>query len=183
MKKAIIALAVLFAFCGINVAMAEEETNQQQTVKIEIPAEQVENIDVFYKNQTSTADKVKAETNKTFSKTVNATKKFTERTVDSTKEAIDNLNPNKPVSLESIEKKAAIRKLKVERDAKKATYNSRIKDIKAQTTAAEYSTTITEVQRQNKIYTLNKEKQELINQRNAVVKSYNEKINEIKNKK
>ena len=190
MKKAIISLFALLAFYGINTAVAEETVTPQPVVTIEIPADQVENIDVKYKNQTSTTEKVKAETNKTISKTkemtdktVKATKKFTKDTVDNTKEAIDNLNPNKPVTLASIEKKAAIKKLKIERDAKKAAYNSKIKDIKAQTTAAEYSTTITDVQRQNKIYTLNKEKQSLIEQRDAAIKEYNAKINEIRNNK
>ena len=93
---------------------------------------------------------------------------------------IDNLNPNKPVTLESLEKSATIKTLKIERDTKKAAYNSKIKDIKAQIKAAEYSTTLSEVERQNKIYMLNKEKEALTEQRDLEVKEYNNKIDEIR---
>ena len=72
--------------------------------------------------------------------------------------------------------------MKNERNEIKAAYNSRIKDTNAQIKATQKSTTISEVQRQNKIYTLNKEKASLIEQRNAEVAKYNNKIEAIKQK-
>lgn len=201
MKKKLIALTVILIASGFGLAFANE-TGNQEVITIEIPANQIETIDVKYKNQTPSAtSKFKDSTNKTVSKTkevtektvtatkkatkktIQSTKDFTNKTVDNTKEIIDNLNPNKPVTLESLEASASVKKLKIERDTKKAAYNSKIKDIKAQIKAAEYSTTLTEAERQNKVYTLNKEKTSLIEQRDDIVKEYNDKISEIKNNK
>ena len=190
MKKSVITLMLISAFIGINSVTAEEVIEPQPVVTIEIPANQVETIDVKYKNPPSaTANKVKESTNKTVqktksvtNKTVNKTKEITNKTVDNTKDIIDELNPNKPMTLESIETRANIKTLKIERDAKKATYNSKIKDLNAQVKAAQYSTTLTEVQRQDKIHTLNKQKKELTTKRDTMIKEYNAKITEIRNK-
>lgn len=127
-------------------------------------------------------DKTVKATKKGYNKTVEATKDFTDKTIDSTKEAFDNLNPNKPVTLEELEVTATIKTLKNEKKEKKAAYKSRIKDIKAQITAAEASTTITEVQRQNKIYTLNREKEALENQLDLAMLEYDNKIKKLKTK-
>ncbi len=128
-------------------------------------------------------DKTVKATKKGYHKTVEATKDFTDKTIDSTKEAFDNLNPNKPVTLEELEISATVKTLKNEKKEKKAAYKSRIKDINAQITAAEYSTTITEVQRQNKIYTLKREKEALENQLDLAMLEYDKKIKELKAKK
>lgn len=141
-----------------------------------------------FTNKTVTATKsatkktVKA-TKEATNKTVKTTKELTDKTVDGTKDLIENLNPNKPVTLDELETTASINKLKAERDEVKAAYNSKIKDVNAQIRAAEKSTTITDVQRQNKIYTLNKEKISLTEQRDIEITKYNSKIKELKVKK
>lgn len=119
-------------------------------------------------------------TKKGYHKSVEATKEFTDKTIDSTKDAFENLNPNKTVTLEELEIEAAIKTLKNEKKEKKNAYKSRLKDINAQIKAAEYSTTITEVQRQNKIYTLNREKEALENQLDLAMLEYDNKINQLK---
>ncbi len=147
-----------------------------------------------------TADATKNATNKTVSatknaakktaekskevkdKTVTATKDFTNKTVDGTKGIIDDLNPNKPVTLESLEAEAELKTLKNEKKALKSAYNSRIKDTNAKIKAAESSTTISDVERQNRIYTLNKQKKELELQREEAINKYNTKITESKKK-
>ena len=121
---------------------------------------------------------VKSATNKT----VKATKKGYNKTVDGTKNVIDNLNPNKPVTLSELETKAEIRTLKNEKKGIKSAYNSRIKDINAKIKAAEASTTLSETQKQNKIYTLTKEKDELISKRDAAIFKYDSRIKELKAK-
>ncbi len=199
MKKILTSLTAVLLLSGCSITFADEAAATQPVVTIEIPASQIETIDVKYKNQkpSNTSSKLKESTNKTVEatkkgyektkdatiKTWESTKEFTNNAVDNTKDFIDDLNPNKPVTLESLEKSAAIKKLKVERDTKKAAYNSKIRDIKAQIKAAEYSTTLTETQRQNKIYTLNKEKTSLTEQRDTTVKEYNDKIKEIRKTK
>ncbi len=127
-----------------------------------------------------TKDKTVTSTKEVTNKTVKSTKEFTGKTVDSTKEFIDNINPNKPVTVEELETKSSIKTLKNERNEIKSAYNSRIKDINAKIKAAEASTTITDVQRQNRIYNLNKEKEELVLKRDESVLQYNNKIEKIK---
>ncbi len=116
-------------------------------------------------------------------KSVDATKTFTNKTVENTKEAFENINPNKPVTLESLQGEANIKKLKNEKKELKAAYNSRIKDINAKIKATEKATNINDVQKQNKIYLLNKEKNELILQRNSITEKYDKKIKDLKNNK
>ena len=128
------------------------------------------------------AKKTTEKTKDVTDKTVQATKNFTDKTADSTKGLIDDLNPNKPVTLEGLETKAQIKTLKNEKKELKAAYNSRIKDINAKVKAAEKSTVISDVQRQNKIYNLNKEKQELELQKDAAIEKYDTEIAKIKNK-
>lgn len=127
-------------------------------------------------------DKTVKATKDVTQKTIQTTKDVTDKTIDGAKDVIDNLNPNKPVTLEELETSASIKTLKNQRNEIKSAYNSRIKDINAQIKAAEASTTITDVQRQNKIYTLNKEKSALIEQRDKEIKNYNNKIAELKAK-
>lgn len=115
-------------------------------------------------------------------KTVKATKNLKDKTVEGTKELMENLNPNKPVTVESLEQEATLKTLKNEKKELKAAYNSRIKDINAKIKATENSTTISDVQKQNQIYTLNKQKKELIAQRDNTIEKYNTKIEEQKNK-
>lgn len=137
-----------------------------------------------------TADTTKTATDKTVTatksattKAVDATKSAANKTVEGTKDIIDNLNPNKSVTLEELETSASVKTLKNERDEIKAAYNSKIKDVNAQIKAAESSTTISDVQRRNKIYTLNKEKTALTEERDKVVLEYNNKIKALKNSK
>ncbi len=199
MKKALFILtAFLVIIPIINNAQAEDY------VKIEIPASSVDNIDVKYQKEETAAtkalDATKEATNKTIKstkkvtkktvkatknftkKTVEATKELTNKTVDSTKEVIDNLNPNKPVTFEELQAQSDIKILKSERNQKKSAYNSRIKDLNAQIKAAENSTLLNEVQKQNKVYTLNKEKAALIYQRDKEINDYNLRIDRIKQK-
>lgn len=134
-----------------------------------------------------TVEATKSFTNKTVEgtkdvtkKSVEATKNFTNKTVEGTKDAIDNLNPNKPVTLEGLETKAEIKTLKSERNELKSAYNSRIKDINAKIKATEKSNTLSDVQRQSKIYSLNKEKADLVDKRDKMVERYNDEIELIK---
>ena len=120
-------------------------------------------------------------------KSVKATKKGYKKTVETTKDltgeakgVIDNLNPDKTVTLGGLEASAAIKNLKDEKQQIKKAYDSRIKDVNAQIKAAEVSTTITEVQRQNKIYTLSKEKESLTEQRNQAIKERDNRIKELR---
>ncbi len=125
-------------------------------------------------------DKTVNATKSGYKKTVDATKEFTDKTVEGAKEALDNINPNKPVTLEELQYESQIKILKNERKGLKSAYNSRIKDVNAKLKAAEKSTILTSVQKQNKVYTLNKEKYELIKQRDAAIQKYDKKIAEIK---
>ena len=144
-------------------------------------------VDATKKVTKKTVDSTKEFTDKTVKatkdvtkKTVEATKEFTNKTVEGTKDAIENLNPNKPVTLEGLETKAEIKTLKSERNELKSAYNSRIKDINAKRKAAEKSTTLSDVQRQSKIYSLNKEKAELAEKRDKMIERYNDEIELIK---
>ncbi len=130
-----------------------------------------------------TVDVTKKATDKTVKATKKATestKEFTEKTIDETKDFIDNINPNKPVTVEGLEKKSAIKTLKNERNELKAAYNSRIKDIDAKIKLTEISTDMTQAQRQNRIYNLNKEKQEIINARESAIEKYNSQIKKLR---
>lgn len=123
---------------------------------------------------------VKATKNAT-KKSVDATKDFTKKSVDATKDAFENMNPNKPVTLEELQGKSKIKTLKAEKKELKAAYNSRIRDIDAKIKATEKSTILTDVQRQNTIYTLNKEKAEIQAQRDSAIDRYDKRIKELKN--
>ncbi len=197
MKKNLLMLITLISLCSLK-AFAQEEN----MVQIEIPASNIETIDVKYEKEDSTTtkaiDATKDATKKTVEgtknitqktvdgtkkltkKTVKATKNLTEKTVDGTKEVIDNLNPNKPITFEKLQSESDIKIIKVEKKQKKAAYNSRIKDINAQIKATEQSTILSETQKQNKIYKLNKEKAALIYQRDKEISEYNARINKIK---
>ena len=223
MKKFVLSLAIILAVTAVSNINLKSFANDEY-VKIEIPASEVESIDVKYEKENPSVtekavDATKDATSKTvtatkkgYHKALNATKKGYKKTVESTKDitdksikatkkgykktvettkdltgdakdVIDNLNPNKTVTLEDLERKAAIKNLKNERNQKKNAYNSRIKDLKAQIEAAQYSTTITMSQRQNKIYSLTKEKESLTELRDREIAEYNNQIKELKNKK
>ena len=109
-------------------------------------------------------------------KTVEATKNFTDKTVEETKDFVENLNPNREVTAEGLENEATIKTLKNERNELKAAYNSRIKDINARIKSTEKSTKLSDVQKQSQIYSLNKQKKELISQRDKAVEKYNHRI-------
>ena len=120
-------------------------------------------------------------TKKGYKKTVKATKDFTSKTVESTKGAFENMNPNKPVTIDDLQSKSKIETLKNEKKELKAAFNSRIKDIDAKVKLAEKSTTMSDAQRQNTVYVLNKEKADLILQRDAAIKKYDNQIKTAKN--
>ncbi len=137
----------------------------------------------FHKTKKATkefAKKTSESTKAGYENTKEATKNFADKTVENTKEALNNLNPNKPVTLEGLEKEAKIKILKSERNELKAAYNSRIKDLKAKVKLTQNSTTMNDVQKQNRIYKLNKDIKALELQRDNAVYQYNAKIKEIK---
>ena len=121
-------------------------------------------------------DKTVKATKKATKKTIKATKDVTNKTVEETKDFVENLNPNREVTAEGLENEATIRTLKNERNELKAAYNSRIKDINARIKATEKSTKLSDVQKQSQIYSLNKQKKDLISQRDKAVERYNHKI-------
>lgn len=127
-------------------------------------------------------DKTIKATKKATNKTVEATKNFTDKTVEETKDFVDSLNPNREITAQGLENEATIKTLKNERNELKSAYNSRIKDLNARIKATEKSTTISDVQRQNQIYSLNKQKKDLITQRDKAIEKYNHKI-ELQKKK
>ncbi len=137
--------------------------------------------DKTFKATKNAAQKTSEKTKYVKDKTVKATKDFTDKTVDGTKNLIDDLNPNKPVTLEGLESEAELKTLKNERKGIKSAYNSRIKDTNAKIRAAEKSTMLSDAERQNKIYTLNKQKKELEQQRDTYLSEYDTKINKAKN--
>ena len=221
MKKNLLMLITLISLCSLK-AFAQEEN----MVQIEIPASNIETIDVKYEKEDSTTTKAIDATKDATKKTVEGTKNITQKTVDgtkkltkktvkatknltektyskdyyleqykmlskedmavlflgkvNTKKVIDNLNPNKPITFEKLQSESDIKIIKVEKKQKKAAYNSRIKDINAQIKATEQSTILSETQKQNKIYKLNKEKAALIYQRDKEINNYNLRIERIK---
>ncbi len=194
MKKLLFTL--IFCAFFINVYNIEAQA-KEEVVTIEIPASEIDTIDVKYEKPKQTSSKTteamnatKKAANKTVSatkdatkKTVDATKDFTEKTVDGAKDIINNLNPNKPVTLEELETKSQIRILKNERKGLKSAYNSRIKDIDAKIKATENATNLSTVQKQTRVHSLNKEKLDLINKRDSAMEKYDKKIEAVKVKK
>lgn len=213
MKKSLLALAIistLSCYSHLSVKAEEMVTIQVPASSIDTidvkyqkvePSPTEKAIDATKKATDKTVKVTKEATNKTVKatkqatkKTVEVTKKATDRTVtttktlkdktvDGTKEIIDNLNPNKPVTLEGLEKEAAIKTLKNEKKELTAAYNSRIKDIKAKIKAAENSTVMSDVEKQYQIHSLNKQKESLEEERDLAIEKYNNKIAEQKAKK
>ena len=132
MKK--IFFTLVFCAFFINVYNIDVQAKEDM-VTIKIPASEIDTIDVKYEKPkqptTTKTSKAVTATKDAANKTVNATKDFTEKTVDGAKDIINNLNPNKPVTLEELETKSQIRILKNETKGLKSAYNSRIKDIDA----------------------------------------------------
>lgn len=195
MKKIIFGIVISAFFINYYI---DEVKAAEPVVTIEIPASEVNSIDVKYEKPKTTtpsktskamtatkdaADKTVSATKKATQKTVTATKDFTEKTVDGAKDVINNLNPNKPVTLEELENESQIRILKNERKGLKSAYNSRIKDLDAKIKAAEKSTTLSSTQKQNTVHSLNKEKINLINQRDKAIEKYDKRIEAVKAKK
>ena len=192
MKKILFILAISIFF--INAFAVESMANQPQPiVSVEVPTESITSKSNTVAEQSKTSKAIEATkeatdksvkatkdftnkavkaTKKGYKKTVKATKDFTGKTVENTKDALENMNPNKPVTLEDLEDKARIKTLKNEKKELRAAYNSRIKDINAKVKATSKATNISDVQKQNKIYTLNKEKADLILQRDAAMEKY-----------
>ena len=189
MKKILFILVVSLIVCSVSSGFVHaNQTQPQPVVSVEVKDGKVDSKASKAVEATKDAtDKAVNATKKGYKKTVEATKKgynktviatktFTDKTVENTKEAFENINPNKPVTLEGLEGKAKIKTLKNERKELKSAYNSRIKDINAKIKLTEKSTSMSDAQRQNKVYTLNKEKADLILQRDAAVKKYDSKI-------
>lgn len=127
-------------------------------------------------------DKTVKATKRATDKTVKTTKDVTNKTVEETKNFIENINPSKPITAESLKQESSLKTLKNEKKEIKSAYNSRIKDIDAKIKSAEKSTLMDDVQKRNRIYMLNKEKQELIIKRDNTIEEYNLKIKELKSK-
>ena len=173
MRKNCFIFAILLVALSFNMSVANAANNEEM-VTIKIPADEVKSIDVKYQqpqeskstkfvdSAKSAAKKTADSTKKLTHKTVNATKNVTKKTVESTKELtdktigetkgfLDNMNPNKVVTVEELETKASIKTLKNERKELKAAYNSRIKDIDAKIKLTAISSDLSEAQRQNRI--------------------------------
>ena len=230
MKKAIITMSVIGAFALVfsNAVLADEQPTPEPMIKIEIPASEVNKIDVKYTTQSQSntskaledtkaatkkaVDNTKEFTDKTIkttktaaaksandtknatnkaitatksatNKAVTATKNAAQKTVDGTKDVIDTINPNKSVTKEGLEAEATIKTLKNERNQIKSAYNSRIKDVNAKIKATKNYTSISDTQKQSRIYSLNKEKTALTNERDEYISNYNKKIETAKAKK
>ena len=69
-------------------------------------------------------DKTVEATKKATKKTIKATKNFTDKTVEETKDFVENLNPNREVTAEGLEKEATIKTLKNERNSSTSTDRS-----------------------------------------------------------
>ncbi len=182
MKKNFIIIAALIAFSNLTILpvfSSDAMDNISSASKKAVDATKNATHKTIKATKSATKKTVKA-TKSATNKTVKATKKFTEKTVDGTKDIIDNLNPNKPVTLEGLEKNAKIKTLKNERNELKSAYNSRIKDTKAKIKATEKSTVITDVERQDRIHTLSKQIEELTRERDDAIKKYNDDIAKIK---
>lgn len=190
MKKILLLFFIAVVITGFNTINAQTEPNAAEKAMEATKEATDKTIEATKKATKKTVKVTKEVTKKTveatkegYKKTVDTTKDVTDKTIEGAKDVIDNLNPNKPVTLQELETSASINTLKNQKKEVKAAYNSRIKDINAQIKAAEKSTSITDVQRQNKIYNLNKEKAALIEKRDSEVKSYNDKIKSLKEKR
>lgn len=203
MRKLLFMLAVAVVLCSLSSVFVNAETAQPTSmVSVEIPTSSVDKKLKQSKTESKTSKAIEATkeatdktveatkkgykktveaTKKGYKKTVKATKEFTNKTVESTKDAFENMNPNKPVTIDDLQGKAKVKTLKNEKKELKAAFNSRIKDIDAKVKLAEKSTTMSDAQRQNTVYVLNKEKADLILQRDTAMKKYDSKIKAAKN--
>lgn len=134
------------------------------------------------KTTKSLANKAAAATKNAAKKTVESTKNITDKAVDGTKDLIDELPVYKEVTVEGLEKEAAIKKIKFEKKEIRAAYNSRIKDTKAKIKAAENSTLINDTEKRNRIHLLTIQTEDLEKERDAALAKYDLKLKEIKNK-
>lgn len=201
MKKINLLSSILIAIFLFNFNCAKAA---QEVIKIEVPAT-VEKVDIKYENKSAsrteqsinavksathkTAEDTKNITKKTVAKTKSAAKKTAEgtktikdKTVNGTKNIIDDINSQREVTAENLEKQASIKTLKNEQKALKSAYNSRIKDIKAKIKSTEQSTSLSDAQRQNKIYNYEKQIIDLEQQRDSAIKKYDARIKILKNK-
>ena len=181
MKKTLLILAILSFFVGTNV-FAETTPAPQPVVKAEVPTEK----NTFKESVQETTDKAVKATKNFSKKTVESTKKayektkdFTSDAVDNTKYTLENLNPNKEVTLEDLKQDAKINTLKDERKELKSAFNSRIKDTKAKIKTTEQSLNLSDVQRRNKVYNLQKDLADMEAQRDKLLAEYDAKIKDI----
>ena len=180
MKKSLLILAIFSLFIGVN-AFAETAPTPKAVVKTEVSAEK----NTFKENVQETTDKAVKATKDFSKKTVESTKKayektkeFTSEAIDNTKYTFENLNPNKEVTLEDLKQDAKINTLKDERKELKAAFNSRIKDTKAKIKITEQSVQLSDVQRREKVYSLQKDLADLEKQKKDILAKYDAKIKE-----
>lgn len=90
MKKALLTMSVIgaFALAFSNAALADTQQTPEPMIKIEIPASEVNKIDVKYTSQSqSNTSKALEDTKAATKKAVDNTKEFTDKTIKTTKTA------------------------------------------------------------------------------------------------
>lgn len=194
MKKSLLILSVLSVVVSANIVMANTNTVPMPTapststpspvIKVDVPAEK----NTFKENVQETTDKAVKATKSFSKKTVESTKKayektkeFTSEAVDNTKYTFENLNPNKEVTINELKQDAQINTLKNERKELKSAYNSRIKDTKAKIEITELSTQLSDVQRRNRVYVLQKDLADLEKEKKDILAKYDAKIKTVQN--
>ncbi len=187
-----LALFLILTFAEISNADTEI-TKSEPVIKIEIPASEVDRIDVNYETQSNsskaleatktTAKKTIRTTKKATNKAIQATKEAAQKTADNTKDLFDTINPNKTVTKEDLEYNANIKTLKNEKKELNSAYKSRIKDIDAKIKATQQYSNLTQAQKQNRVYTLQKEKMILEKERLGYINKYDKRIEAAKARK
>lgn len=190
MKKNIFTLFSLYLFVTALSSSSMAEQTFNQIIQPEAPAIECKTSNVvltadakeestFAKTKSATknaAKKAALATKQATKKTADTTKSVTKKTIDGTKDVIDNVNPAKTYTKEELEESAAIKKLKDEKKEINSAYDSRIKDVKAKIKSTENNSSLSEYQRRNKVYKLNKELENLEKERDNYIKEYNSKI-------
>lgn len=116
-------------------------------------------------------------------KTASATKKATRNTIDGTKDFVDSVNPARPLTKEDLDAASALKTLKSEKKEINSAFKSRIKDVDAKIKSAENTTSVSDVQKRNLIYELNKEKNKLEREKASYIEKYDQKIEVAKQNK
>ncbi len=196
MKNIIAAIGLIIFITAVYAGSADADAadaKSKPVIKIEIPASEVNRINVSYETQNNsskalettkvTAKKTVNTTKKATNKAIQATKEAAQKTADNTKDLIETINPNKPVTKEELEYSANLKTLKNEKKQLDSAYKSRIKDIDAKIKATQDYTDLTEVQKQNRVYLLQKQKAQLDKERLDYINKYNKQIEKAKAKK